>query len=373
MLAVYILRHFSFELVEHIAACKSDRAVRLNPEVKRIIGTGNATGLGMAPFLLSHPRLLHQWIYIREKAIARVKAIEPTDQELQLAMKWVQRISKYLEENSFVAQEYFDDNGELAKRLLVVKDWIHEYVQGETMDGLAVNNVWDTLATLAKQKISFELEEIVYTILMELYLEDIIDLEDNLNVEEVYEVDANMTIRELREVIKRQYDWVFQYDFNKPEEKYYFWYRSEEKEEPRLGIRNKDIGEEWELPLNIAKKVQQLDRVLNQIDQHQTVASFILLNPEYKGIVQRIQSLIGYEYGEIQENLTSKDLYPLHLLRCKLSFFGAERFDPKSDKWVRITLFQGAPLVEELDQPYTESWVFPSLETSIEEVQNNER
>src|SRR5690625_2231800 len=109
MLAVYILRHFSFELVEHIAACKSDRAVRLNPEVKRIIGTGNATGLGMAPFLLSHPRLLHQWIYIREKAIARVKAIEPTEQELQLAMKGVQRMRTDVEGNRYGGEEYMQD------------------------------------------------------------------------------------------------------------------------------------------------------------------------------------------------------------------------------------------------------------------------
>lgn len=42
---------------------------------------------------------------------------------------------------------------------------------------------------------------------------------------------------------------------------------------------------------------------------------------------------------------------PMHLLRAKLSFFGASRFDPKSDRWVRITLFQGAPLSRELNNP----------------------
>jgi len=32
------------------------------------------------------------------------------------------------------------------------------------------------------------------------------------------------------------------------------------------------------------------------------------------------------------------------MLRCKLAFFGASKFDPRSDRWTRITLFQGAPL-----------------------------
>jgi len=54
----------------------------------------------------------------------------------------------------------------------------------------------------------------------------------------------------------------------------------------------------------------------------------------------------------------------MHLLRAKLSFFGAGRFDPKSDRWVRMTLFQGAPLVEELNaEPANladfDDWSFP--------------
>ena len=33
--------------------------------------------------------------------------------------------------------------------------------------------------------------------------------------------------------------------------------------------------------------------------------------------------------------------------RQSLSFFGATRFDPRSDRWVRITMYQGAPLMKE--------------------------
>lgn len=48
---------------------------------------------------------------------------------------------------------------------------------------------------------------------------------------------------------------------------------------------------------------------------------------------------------------------PIDLLRAKLAFFGAGKFDPKSDRWTRITLFQGAPLPEELQED-ADHWCF---------------
>jgi hypothetical protein len=39
---------------------------------------------------------------------------------------------------------------------------------------------------------------------------------------------------------------------------------------------------------------------------------------------------------------------PIDILRCKLAFFGATRFDPRSDLWVRISLFQNEPYPDEM-------------------------
>jgi hypothetical protein len=52
-----------------------DRAARFDPALRRALGIGNATGLGMAPFLVNHPDLLNNWIAAREAAIARVRAL----------------------------------------------------------------------------------------------------------------------------------------------------------------------------------------------------------------------------------------------------------------------------------------------------------
>ena len=52
---------------------------------------------------------------------------------------------------------------------------------------------------------------------------------------------------------------------------------------------------------------------------------------------------------------------PLDILRFKLANFGAAKFDPKSALWTRITMFQGAPLPEELDGDLTDDWWLPTL------------
>ena len=359
MFAVYMLRHFSFDLVEHIAKSQNVNAAKLHPDIKRYIGTGNATGLGMAPYLISHPRIIHQWIYIREKAIAKVKSIQPTKDDLNLAIMWIDRIADYFDQSNLIDRDYFVDPETLGNQTRKVKDWVLEYSNNQTLNKKRSINFWHDLSKLTSTFISIEIEELLYTIMLEIYADHVMNLQSDMNVEETYQIEPRMTIKYLRELIKDQYSWTFQYDFNEPEEKYYFWYRSEEKEEPRLGVRGKDIGEELAMPLNIAEQVQDLYTALEEAYAGERVASFILRLPNYKGIIQRIQSLEGYEYGEIQANLLNKDLQPLYLLRCKLSFFGAERFNPKSDKWVRITLFQGAPLVEEIGQTFSDDWVFP--------------
>ncbi|WP_298788962.1 hypothetical protein [uncultured Marinococcus sp.] len=359
MFAVYMLRHFSFHLVEHIAHEKNSHSIKLGPEIKRFMGTGNATGLGMAPFLISHPKLIHQWIFFREKAIARVKDIQPSQSDLVILTQWLERVSNYFEESRLIDREIFVNPEDLDKNIKRLKSLVVEYMSTREIEGQPVFDVWQELTEM----VPIETQELLYTLLLELYAEHVIELEQYMGSEESYQIDPKMTVDQLKQLINDQYAWVFDYDFTDPEEKYYFWYRSEEKEEPRLGIRGEDPGEEFEMPLNIAEQVQEVHQALENDSSEQMITSFILKYPKYKGIIKRIQSLNGYEYGEIRMNLLSKKLSPVNLLRCKLSFFGAERFNPKSDRWVRITLFQGAPLVEEIGEPFADNWVFPQIPT----------
>ena len=73
--------------------------------------------------------------------------------------------------------------------------------------------------------------------------------------------------------------------------------------------------------------------------------------------MRRVQSLTDAPYSEIRDTLIGRDCLPIDMLRCKLSFFGASKFDPKSDRWTRITLCQGAPLAEDLADGGDDWWL----------------
>ena len=70
---------------------------------------------------------------------------------------------------------------------------------------------------------------------------------------------------------------------------------------------------------------------------------------------KRASRASGYSWGISEE--VGKSIVPIDMLRLKLSFFGALKFDPRSDKWLRICMFQGAPLPNELKN-YDEQWVY---------------
>ena len=71
-------------------------------------------------------------------------------------------------------------------------------------------------------------------------------------------------------------------------------------------------------------------------------------HPEHRAIAERIQATARRPYAEIRNNLIAADCLPIDMLRSKLAYFGASKFDPKSELWTRITLYQGAPLADEL-------------------------
>ena len=62
-----------------------------------------------------------------------------------------------------------------------------------------------------------------------------------------------------------------------------------------------------------------------------TAAEVMVNQPELRNIIKRIIINKSLPYSEIQNNLIGKDMKPIDILRCKLSFFGASKFDPKSN------------------------------------------
>ena len=153
-----------------------------------------------------------------------------------------------------------------------------------------------------------------------------------------------MPLANLSALIDRLFAWALGIDFATRQETARFWYVSEEKLEPRLGERYDEPGMELESPLDIARQIQSLRRDLDAAGTEENAGMFAARLPQHRHAMRRVQLAAEASYSEIRDNLIGADCLPIDMLRCKLAFFGASKFDPRSDRWTRITLFQGAPL-----------------------------
>ena len=116
-------------------------------------------------------------------------------------------------------------------------------------------------------------------------------------------------------------------------------------------------GADLEQPLAIARDIKKLYDKLLVLKKSLTIDKFLVDNSNLRHVVRRAFIIEKFPYSEIQDNTISENIVPIDMLRLKLSFFGALKFDPRSDKWLRICMFQGAPLPDELKN-YDEQWVY---------------
>ena len=129
--------------------------------------------------------------------------------------------------------------------------------------------------------------------------------------------------------------------------------------EPRFGSTGTDEGVDQEMPLAIGRDADDLNEQLKTSSDEMTVGEFAMLYPRFRHIIRRIQNTALRPYAEVQDNLLGEQMRPLDLLRFKLAFFGASKFDPKSDLWTRISMYQGAPMPDQLTSADHDAWAFP--------------
>ncbi|MGF1526286.1 MAG: hypothetical protein ACFCBW_05775 [Candidatus Competibacterales bacterium] len=358
MLAVYLIREFTFDLVNHVARARSPgTAVALATDRRRALGIGNSTGLGMAPFLVVHPALLHHWIAARETAVARVCAQPAATPEARAHFEGL------LTRARVHVGEWHTADPRQSAAIEVLKAELGQLIAGlRAAPPWTAPQPWRAILERA-QGCSHELQGLVESLILEPHGDLVDDLADHMAVREPRGLEPGANLASLKATIERHYPWALAMDFQDPANQHYFWYYSEEKEEPRLGRRGIEPGEELEMRVAIARDVQALHGVLSdpKLDLSMSVAAFLLAKPQWRFIAGRVQLIDAHPYGEVHDNLLAAHCIPVDLLRCKLSFFGAAKFDPKSDRWTRIAMYQGAPTFEELDPTSAEDWAFPAF------------
>ena len=349
MLTVWLIRQFSHDLVEHIARAKAPlTATGLKRNIRRHLGIGNSTGLGMAPFLVNHPILLNNWMIARETALARARAASVSD--WSQVDRLVERSSRHLGEWSV------DDPGQMAKIETLRGEWdaLHNSDKWRT-----ASQPWDALY-YAATGFGAECQELTAALIIEANGSLVDGLSDCMDSDIAPLLDAGMTCGALQSLIETYGGWALEIDFDEPANTAQFWYVSEEKLEPRLGQRHLEAGAERESPLDIARQIKELHACLSQTPLP-TTAELLMRHPEHRNAARRIQTLARFPYAEIRDNLIGNRCRPIDMLRAKLSLFGAAKFDPKSDRWTRINLYQGAPLADELNAQ-ADDWWLPCFE-----------
>jgi len=356
MMLVFLARQFTFDMVNHVAKMRSPKlAVKLNDEIARNLGIGNSTGLGMAPFIVNHPALLNQWILSKEKALQSIRSI-PTTSE-QEKEKFQNYLSTIQENIKFWKT---DSDYQIKKNSQLIEDLenFQKYFSNLKLEKFFWNNTYEWV----EKNTQAECCEFIVSLLMEVY-PDIVEplsYEMSINEEDFFDFDSSRSIGDICALIEKRYAWLIDIDFEKKNNIFNFWYYSKNKQEPRMSDRFSEDGAERELPLAIARDINKLYLELKNYAESEPLSSYLLKNQEYRHVLRRIFICEKLPYSEIQDNTISKSLIPVDMLRLKLSFFGATRFDPRSDRWVRITMYQGAPLMKEIHQS-DDTWSYKKI------------
>jgi len=358
MMLVYLVRQFTLDQVNHIAKSRSpNKAVTLNENIARNLGIGNSTGLGMAPFLVNHPTLLHNWIYCREKALKQIRSIERVKIEDFNAFK------NYIDKSKPNIDTWLTDSKYQISKINSLKSDLIKFIKYlESCYSTESNYLWNYIYLWSEKNLGVECVEYIVSMMMEPYNSIIDPLINNMSSEEekYFNIPADRKISELKDIIEKNYKPIIQIDFKNKNNTSNFWFISKNKEEPRVANRYEEHGSELEQPLAIARDIKQLYERLIKAKQTDTVAEFLLNNNDLRHVVRRAFIVEKFPYSEIQDNTIGASLVPIDMLRLKLSFFGAVKFDPRSDKWLRINMYQGAPLPNELKFS-NDNWVYNSL------------
>ncbi|MBD1138715.1 hypothetical protein IDH27_00100 [Pelagibacterales bacterium SAG-MED46] len=355
MMLVYLVRQFTFDQVNHIAYYKNPKnAVKLDEKICKNLGIGNSTGLGMAPFIVNHPTLLNNWILSREIALKKIREIKNVkDTDYKLFIECIKRsITNITSWNS--DSEY--QKIKIKSLLSDVQKFLY-YIENEfySKTEYAFNKIYLWL----EDQTCEECIEYIVSIMMEPYSTITDPLVRNMSSDEdkYFNIPTNRTVKELRTIIENKYPNILDINFEDKENYQNFWFISKNKEEPRMADRFKEHGSELEQPLAIARDIKKLYEKLLISKNSLSIAKFLFDNSELRHVVRRAFVVEKFPYSEIQDNTIGKKIVPIDMLRLKLSFFGALKFDPRSDKWLRICMFQGAPLPNELKN-YDEQWVY---------------
>ena len=355
MMLVYLVRQFTFDQVNHVAKNKNPKkAITLDQEICKSLGIGNSTGLGMAPFIVNHPTLLNNWISARETSLKKIREIKNiSNKEIELFLDCLKKSIKN------ITSWNTDSEYQKIKIKSLLSDLNRFIIHLDKKFNFKQDFAFNEMYVHLEKNYCEECVEYVVSMMMEPFDDIVTPLIQEMSSEEdkYFNIPTERTVAELKDILENKYPEILNINFLEKKNNLNFWFISKNKEEPRLANRFDEAGSNLEQPLAIARDIKKLYDLLLLNKNSSTIAKFLSNNNEYRHVVRRAFIVEKFPYSEIQDNTIGHEVMPIDMLRLKLSFFGALKFDPRSDKWLRICMFQGAPLPGQLKN-YDEYWVY---------------
>jgi hypothetical protein len=357
MMLVYLVRQFTFDQVNHVAKFKNPKtAVKLDSSICKNLGIGNSTGLGMAPFIVNHPTLLNNWIMSREIALKEIREIKKVNEnEIKIfnnsLKNSIKNITSWNTDSEYQLKKINSLLNNIQKFLIFI----------EKEFNFEIDYPFNEIYLWLEQNACEECTEYVVSMMLEPFDRIVKPLISKMSSDEdqYFTIPTYRTVEDLRNIIEKRYPDILKINFAKKENNKNFWFISKNKEEPRYADRFEENGSELEQPLAIARDIKKLYEVLLVSKNSLTIDKFLIEHSDLRHVVRRAFIIEKFPYSEIQDNTIGEEVIPIDMLRLKLSFFGALKFDPRSDKWLRICMFQGAPLPIDLKN-FDQQWVYNS-------------
>ncbi|MFB7574710.1 hypothetical protein [Streptomyces sp. NPDC056165] len=372
LLSAYMMRELSADLVEALAARRSDTAVALDPEVRRFLGVGNSSALGLVLWVGNHPMLVDRWISLREQVLAHARAL-PAAPGSAVADTLVALLERAVAYQSEDVNKYtcFTPAERIVADLRLVLDAITARAAAAETGGRG-----PTVAELVDgvEGVSAEAAEVVNSVLTELDPVESDRLAARLTVEETFRRDSAATTGELRALLADHYAWALSVDRTAPGAVANTWYKSRSAEEPRCGATDELPEGTIDLTVDIPGMVQELDDALAAEDPALPVGRLLARRPDLRGAVERLQSLAGQAYAFPHANIRDADFVPARIIRlANAALYGLERTKDYLGRDLRGVIFQGAPTATDLDgADGARTWFWPAVPRPADAVSLDE-
>ncbi|MFJ6850037.1 hypothetical protein ACIQM3_05750 [Streptomyces sp. NPDC091271] len=360
LLSAYMMRELSADLVEALAARRSGKAVALDPQVRRFLGVGNSSALGLVLWVGNHPMLVDRWISLREQALAHARglAAAPGSGVADALVALLERAAVYQSED---VNEYTCFTP--AERIVADLRRVLAAIPGRAAAAVADGRV-PTVAELVDgvEDVCDEAAEVVNSVLTELDPAESDRLAAGLTVNETFRRDGSMAAGELRALLAERYAWALAVDRTAPGAVANTWYKSRSAEEPRCGATAELPEGTVDLTVDIPGMVQHLDGVLAAEDPALPVGRLLARRPELRGAVERLQSLAGHAYAVPHTNIRDAAFVPARIIRlANAALYGLERTKDYLGRDLRGVIFQGAPTAADLAGAGTGPWFWPAV------------